>query len=280
MNQARNQLETSSASRSLDDLFPPVRRVIYVHAPLTQVICQLKFPTILRIESEPPVAFQERIRAMFPMFERQMNPFAAQMPAELQSLIGAGTSNVTYAFKTGDGAATLTLTSDSIGITTSTYAQWEEFWDQLSGPLSALLDIYSPSFFVRIGLRYQNAIDREPLGLSGVPWSELLRTEMLGELADPDWLPYATEARRLLRLKTPGANEGILIQHGLNSPTSEPSAATYLIDMDVYTDERTGASDAQPVLDSFRRRAMRAFRWCVGPKLHDAMEPSDVDAYD
>ena len=46
--------------------FPETDRVIYAHNPLEQVICQFRFPPILRIDSELPAQFQDRIRHEFP----------------------------------------------------------------------------------------------------------------------------------------------------------------------------------------------------------------------
>jgi hypothetical protein len=46
---------------SFVQLFPPSSRVVYRRAPLIEVVCQLRFPTLLSIESKPPADFQERI---------------------------------------------------------------------------------------------------------------------------------------------------------------------------------------------------------------------------
>ncbi len=51
--------------------FPEVQRVIYRKNPLEQVICQFRFPAILRIDTETPADFQERIRNDFPQFAEQ-----------------------------------------------------------------------------------------------------------------------------------------------------------------------------------------------------------------
>jgi uncharacterized protein (TIGR04255 family) len=51
--------------------FPEAPRVIYEKNPLDEVLCQLRFPTVLKIDAEPPAAFQELIRADYPFYERK-----------------------------------------------------------------------------------------------------------------------------------------------------------------------------------------------------------------
>ena len=46
--------------------FPDVERVIYNENPLDRVICQLRFAPILKIDTEIPAEFQERIRIDYP----------------------------------------------------------------------------------------------------------------------------------------------------------------------------------------------------------------------
>ena len=52
--------------------------------------------------------------------------------------------------------------------------------------LQLFTDEYKPTFFNRIGLRYIDLINRDSLGLSGVPWRELLTTHIAGELSSPE----------------------------------------------------------------------------------------------
>ena len=46
-------------------------RCHYRRNPLGEVICQLRFPEILAISANPPVAFQEAIRDDYPQFLRK-----------------------------------------------------------------------------------------------------------------------------------------------------------------------------------------------------------------
>ena len=45
------------------------KRVIYKKNPLIEVILQIKFPTILSINSKEPAEFQEAIRQMYPIYQ-------------------------------------------------------------------------------------------------------------------------------------------------------------------------------------------------------------------
>ena len=49
-------------------LFAPYERYQYARAPLVEVICQLRFPTILSIGAKEPAEFQEAIRKDFPQY--------------------------------------------------------------------------------------------------------------------------------------------------------------------------------------------------------------------
>src|SRR5437870_12070185 len=123
---------------NIDDMFPPSPREIYSKAPLVEVICQLKFPSLLRIEGEVPAQFQERIRSIFPLFERGSSPMPPQLPPEILQFIRQQVSAVTYQFLTEDRVSTVTLSPDSLALTTTKYERWERFFDQLRAPMAAL----------------------------------------------------------------------------------------------------------------------------------------------
>jgi uncharacterized protein (TIGR04255 family) len=87
--------------------FPESRRVIYDKNPLTEVISQLRFPTVLAIEAEIPAAFQERIRFDYPMFDDGSGVGPAELvPQEIARLLGSSfgiSAPKVYAFTTSDG---------------------------------------------------------------------------------------------------------------------------------------------------------------------------------
>lgn len=262
-----------------EDFFPASPRVIYRKSPLTQVICQLRYPSVLKIESGTPAEFQDRIRNAFPFFERANVAnigVGQQLPAELAQVFAQHVMT-NYVFRSEDKTAEIHLSPDAISLTSRAYRRWEEFKELLGLPLNSLIDIYKPSFFSRIGLRYVNAIDREPLQLKLRPWSSLLRAEVLGELSISELEANVEEARRVLRVRGKDPNSSFLLQHWLNlMPNSQHS---YVIDFDFYNDGKTECQNAGSTLDALNSRAGKAFRWCITDELHEALDPERLDGH-
>ena len=259
----------------VDSLFPPSPRVVYQKAPLIQVICQLRFPQLLAIETTPPAEFQERIRPLFPFLEK-VETLPKDLPPDVRQFFSGQIAPPHYRFVAEDRKSFVALLPDSLSLSTSNYTRWEDFRQALGHPLGALRDIYKPNFFTRIGLRYQDAIQKEILDLRDNSWSALLRSELLGELAIPEFEERLEDvANRALRLSLPSLNASILMQHGLGRIEPSKSIA-YMIDFDFFTEQRRELSDAESTLDDFNRLAGRAFRWCITDILHNALEPQEI----
>src|ERR1700722_15195041 len=138
--------------------FPQTRRVIYTQKPLVEVICQLKFPPILLIDAELPAVFQEAIRSDYPvaqMGEVGQLPFPPALMKMLQNSVPAFAQPQTYQFLSEDSQWKLVIARDFIALSTIKYKRWEEFRAKLELALEAFVSTYTPSFFVRIGLRYR-----------------------------------------------------------------------------------------------------------------------------
>ena len=54
-------------------LFSDRPRTHYAHTLAHEVICQLRYPTILSINNVEPADFQERIREEFPQYARKQD---------------------------------------------------------------------------------------------------------------------------------------------------------------------------------------------------------------
>jgi uncharacterized protein (TIGR04255 family) len=257
------------------EFFPAVPRVLYRKPPLLQVVCQARFPAILRIESAPPAEFQDRVRKTFPLLERPKNILMPQLPAQLLQILGPQIGASGWHFLTESRSAAVMLSQDSISLTSTSYHHWEEFKEPLLLAIGALWDIYAPSFFTQIGLRYQDMIQRNAIGLAGVSWAKLLGADLIGELAHPGIEQNLQDARRMVRIQSPVSGNFMLLQHGLAKTTGSDEVG-YLIDLDFSAIRHLELGNVESTLDDLHRDVGRAFRWCISDRLHDALEPTPL----
>ena len=268
-----------------EELFPDSPRVIFGKAPLTQVVAQVLFPTILRIE-QPPADFQERIRNDFPIYSNAFDISAQlglpagmplRLPTDLLQLFSGQIGAKVHRFSTAAGNITVTLTPESLAIAANQYSRWEEFLRLFCGPLGALIQLYVPPFFTRIGLRYINVIDREQIGLPpDTAWSRLIRKEVLGELALPSVERSLSSASNQTRLMLDQNRGEVLFQHGLSVKLQQnsPPVKVYTLDFDFSRQGQVGINDAESSLAYYHTLAGRAFRWCLSPELYKQLEPA------
>src|SRR5260221_1532066 len=119
--------------------FPDAPRVIYNKTPSEEVIAQVRFPAILRIESESPAIFQERIRADFPFYQnRPALKLPDGLPAEFASMVIPLSGQTAHNFTSQDDKWTVSLTREFLALTCHPYDRWETFQSRLSGLLVAL----------------------------------------------------------------------------------------------------------------------------------------------
>lgn len=259
----------------IDDLFPRASRTLYTRNPLEQVICQVRYPTILKIEAHPPAEFQDVVRNELPIVERATNAAALQIPQEVLKAVGLPASGSSYSFYSEDKVITANLSADSLTVSTNDYLRWEDFWALCERCFTTLVDVYKPNFYTRLGLRYRNVIQRSVLGLSDAPWSELLNSQVLGELAIPQWENMATECRRIVRCVSHESGDAVHFQHGILSNGND-NEQNYLIDFDFYRDGRVEVDEASGIFARFNKRSGRSFRWAIGDRLHSALEPQEL----
>lgn len=271
------------ANPNVQSPFPDSPRIIYGRNPLGQVICQLRFPSILRIAAEPPVAFQEQIRSEYPVLRERRTEVDLPPgipPAVAQIVRGLPRKNAGgYDFISEDGKWKVSLAGEFLALTAGRYEQWEHLHQHLAGPLKALIDVYKPAFFTRAGLRYQNVICRTKLGLrADTAWSELIRPHIAGVLAKKEVAGIVEEFQCQTALAL-GAHGGhVRMMTGIVETADVPREACFLIDNDFYTQGRVTIDDVDRVLGYLNRQSGRLFRWCIEERLHVAMEPRLVEA--
>ena len=262
-------------------LFPEVKRVTYKKNPLDRVICQLRFPPILRIGAEPPVEFQDRVRKEFPHYSEK-NELAMGIPSRVREqipheLLGeilrtADTKN--HEFSSEDGQWKVNLTRTFIALSTDRYEVWEDFKKKLEIPLTTLINVYSPAHFSRIGLRYRDVIQRSILGLDGVSWTDLLQSQILGVLVDSEIERSVQNLESVYEISLPDGESTVRLSTQLTRDRNR-NEICYVIDSDFFMAKKIPTDDVIGRLDDFNKHASRLFRWCITERLHKSMEPQE-----
>lgn len=261
--------------------FPDSDRVIYEKNPLVEVVCQLRFPRVLRIEAEKPVTFQEVIKDAYPVTNEQQIvglriSGEGSMVSNVQQLQDE-TNNV-FDFVSGDGKAKISLNSSFIAVSVKQYVTWGDFSKRLDFAFKAFIETYKPSFFERTGLRYINIIEPNKLGLKGVQWSEVLSKNLNSVFANlkcPQNEIKSLDGSFQCQFKEEG--HFVSVRHGVvtNNATAEIG---YKIDGDFWSQNRMEANldVALTTLGQFRVGAGNLFRWSISNRLHEAMGPTEA----
>lgn len=259
-------------------LFPDTEKVEYQKPALIEVICELRFPEVLKIESETPASFQDKVRVEYPLFERR-SPLALGIPAEvlkdlpIELKIEGGPSS--YHFSSPDGLWTVALNNGSMSLSTRVYRRWSDFKAHLTLPFAALEEVYAPAFFSRIGLRYRNLIKPGDLSLGSCPWSDLVQPYVAGVLAVDNVRDAVQASGQQLLIRLPDDIGRVRINHGLLTQ-KDTGELCYAIDNDFFLEMRTEVTDAFEKLNSFKTIAATLFRWCITDRLHNAMRPTSI----
>lgn len=250
---------------------------IYRENQLAEVICQLRFPEILSIAENAPVAFQEEIRDAFPEYIRHVKKLPPQITGATVNFSGETASAiVNHQFTSADGVWSVNLTSKFISLTCKKYTSWEDFASRLDRPLAAFIQVYHPAYFERIGLRYLNFISRFALGLADVPFRELIQPCYLGILAEDDVLESSagqatTDADLALRggcrVKL-HAGPGMVKRNGKADPETK-----FVFDQDLYMPGKIPVSLSAGALQTLHAQAFSIFRGALTDKLHEALDP-------
>ena len=255
-------------------LFSDRPRTHYEKTLAHEVICQLRFPTILSINNVEPADFQERIREDFPQYARKQDVLPPQIvngKPEPQPPV------TNYHFLSQDGRWKLNLTKDFIALSTLSYPGWEEFARMLDKPLAAFIQLYKPAYFQRVGLRYLNIVSRTTLDLEDVSWRELFTPAYLGPMAEAD----LAEDRvvncgcdtqfKLDSSCTAKIHAGIgRLKTNIPHAPQDPEVK-FIFDMDLSMGGNTACDLAAAALETLHGHSSRVFEGAITDRLRDAM---------
>jgi uncharacterized protein (TIGR04255 family) len=248
---------------------PPVEPLQLRSTPLETVVCQLRFDEILRIAAEPPGAFQEAIRAAFPVLSREQGVTLGLTPSQpiVQTAVSA------WQFKSKDSQWSVTLAPTFLALKTSAYEHFADFAQRLAPVLAAFEAQYNPARYTRVGLRYINRIVmlREEDLL--VPWHRYLNPHIASEYADDSLKGAISEASHAVVLDAAG---GSSIGWRYSRDVGDVKGAVaerFTLDFDHYVQGEIAPADVAERLVEFNDTIYRLFRWCLTDELLRQLEP-------
>ena len=257
--------------------FSQVDRVIYKKNPLEQVLCQLRYSPILAIDSKLPAEFQDYIRDDFPIYEEMPNAhheITAGINFQLSDLTISPFANVSttknHIFITEDRDWRIDLTRDNITLTSKKYERWEDFRERLKKPLDALCEVYRPSNFIRLGLRYINLFKRTALELDNVDWKDLICEPFAGILSS-DFSDMVRGYDSIFELDLKDGTGKVRISAALVTDIS--NEICFLLDNDFYVDQKIAINNADDYLDKLNYNSTIFLHHATKEKLRNAMEP-------
>ncbi len=246
---------------------PSMQEVPLTRAPLVNVIAQVRFPAVMKIEDSAFVAnFQEAIRKDYPILrsERQLGVMIGPGGVQPQD---AGT---VWRFKTKDPDAwQVTLAPTFVSLSAKRYTSRNDLLARLTVVLHALEGWLHPDICDRIGVRYVDRVTGEQLARI----STLVRPEILGVAGSVAALDSAEIVHALsdtlfrlddssqLRGRWGRLPAGATYDPGIE-PAREPS---WVLDLDHFTSqpEDFDLATIRDKATDFCDRIYTFFRWAV-----------------
>jgi uncharacterized protein (TIGR04255 family) len=250
--------------------FPTVPDLPLANPPLSEVICQVRFPPILKLAEQIPIDFQERVRHRFPGFNEQHGLMLRLEPREGQALpsVGAELRGRTYGFPTADEVSVATVSVNFYALTTHRYTVWEEFAADLTLIHDAVVATFDPVYATRIGLRYVNVLTAESTGKDTIEEiADMLRAELTSLLQTPAW-DWPSEM--LNTVVIPDGEAKMILRTGLQPPDQVPGI---VLDIDYFEEGTLPLEDLIQRCERYHDVIYRAFRWCLNDEAIRAFNP-------
>ena len=241
--------------------------VVFERAPLSLVLCQIRFSPILQLLTPAGVAgFQTGLRADYPNFLGPTRNAHVRMGPEE---IDVKASPPVWKLADASHSWIVGVAQDFVSLETSKYTDMGEFLERLGTVVKVTKATLRPSDSVRIGMRKVNEIN---LPIAGHPESlvGVVKREMLGPLAVPGF-PVSGAAGQLELVDD---DSQLVIRHGL-AVRQDAKPERYILDCDFFTERpyRIDRNEVLQLVGQFSRGITDFFHWAIEPGYKDGLGP-------
>ncbi|MBX9677237.1 MAG: TIGR04255 family protein [Gemmataceae bacterium] len=248
--------------------FGDTPRLVLKKNPVEEAKCQVSFPPILAIAAKLPSDFQEVIRLVFPLVERQMSVKMPTLPSGIPPAVAKSfeqsfslMGEPAYLFSTEDKSTVLNLSQKSLVLTTKLYDRWESLRDRFLFSVNALVDVYRPAYFTHTCVKYKNSVRPGELDAEDRPWSSILAPWVAGPLGTEGIFPPIKNFRSNCSFSLPDEAGTLEASFGLVADKS-PKRFAFSIESHTFHSVKKGKDDVASRLDVLQGQAGSFFRSC------------------
>lgn len=269
----------------------PSDRVEYTKNPLAEVICQVQFQRTSIFDNGLPEALANYLKQNEFVVVSEEQTFSIALALVSGSPETHGTpqqipTGKVFHFATEDGSWKASVCANFLAITCTKYRNWADFYPRLVNLSEKVFSIVGETSALRIGLRYKDIIERESLGLDGVPWHDLIAPFLLGPLSlnslSDDEVIDDSSFGNFLSQSTIRLEDCSLLLQSVMLTSVDNSRRAFLIDSDFYIDAKDSASlyqsqsELTQKLEALHNNAGSLFRRSITEKLHVALGPKPI----
>jgi uncharacterized protein (TIGR04255 family) len=252
--------------------FGPHDDVVFEHAPLISVLCQVRFPAILSLTTRVgATGFQEGLREEYPDFLPPAQNTAIQLSD--QGSIGINQMAPVWRLQDRTKAWTVGIGADFVSLETPKYTSIDEFLARFDLVLQVLRRTLRPADSLRIGMRKVNFIRVDDVTSPGA-FIGVIRPDLLGALAVTNFPAPVVGSSAYLQFED---DDNVLAVRYGTVESGEPDHETgFLIDLDYSTTwpYTVGAgSDMVLLLREFSDGMTSFFHWAIDPAYVQQLSP-------
>lgn len=241
---------------SLD--LPSKPEVRLENSPLDEVVCQVKFPPILRISKETPIEIQEIIRDRFPGLQVEQGVFVQFPTIGSTEEPTVGIPPRIHRFLTHDEMTHVALASDFFALSTKAYKHWGDFVIDFKLVEDAVRSVYNPAYATRIGLRFINRFTLNNTGSNTLDeLLDLFRSEFTCLIRADAW---QAPLEMLSQVILPDGEGKLTIRNAYEVEMGNPF---FILDFDYYEEGKLTLDDLVDRIEGYHTRIYDAFRWCL-----------------